>query len=792
MHTSKLTTFNQYLFLTILFLLPTLFLPLNSISIETLKIFLVLVSAVLLGGALVIQRIKKNNFFVTKNLLYVSVGTILLSGLLSSIFSNNFSISFIGRQINFSSFMSLVLLFALSYAIAQIFSTAQAKGKIFLTLQCAGMITILLQLCVIFLPFFPQLGFFVSHTINSIGNWFDLGLFSLFILLTSVLMLQYIPHSKFYKISGWIGFGLSLIMVALVNSMLIWIVGAIFSLIFVVLHAVRRNETTTIQSISYPALAVFVLSVLFLLIGGKAGVLLNSTFNFQYQEVRPTLTSTYSVVKDTFMHNPTLGVGVNRFETAWLKYRPAGINTSDYWDTDFKYGYSNILSIPVTQGIVGTLAWLFFLVMCLLYASKLMYNPHEQKSETFINKYALFGFLYFLVVLTVYTPSIVLIALFFMFFGLFLSSLNSMNLVAFKEVSLDKSPRISFVYILLLVLVLIGFIYAGYILVSQYSSRIIFERASQSFSATNDLNTAENEILKAQFIFNSDMYLKSLTQIGLLQINSIFQNSALSQDQAVEQFKVTLQKTVGYAQAAIAYDSQSYSNRLSLESIYKNLVSLEVPGSKDEALKTLDSIEELTPNNPSIHLERARILSASKEYDPAIDEISKALELKPNYVDAVFLLSQIQVEKGEIDQAVSSIQAALSVQKYNPNLQFQLGLLKYNQKKYGDAVISFENAVILSPYFGNAKYFLGLSYYQNKNVDAAVLQFKDLVQLYPDNQEVKTILNNLESGKNAFDGIKSPNDTPEARETLPVDDNTVSTTDTDKTTTEATSTKVAQ
>lgn len=771
MQTSKITVISQFVLLAAIFLLPVLFLPLNSFSLEPFKVFLILISGIVMSMVVLVQKIKANSFFVTKNLLCISVWAILISSLLSTLFSNNVLISLFGRQVNLSSFLSTILLFALSYAVASLFSDMKQKGRLFLTIHFSVLIVVALHLLNILVPFIPSLGFFVNNTINTVGKWYDLGLLSLFGLLSSVLVLQFLKHSKFYKILGWVGLAISAAMVILVNSILIWVLAGVFALAYIVLNALIQKDSDSQDQVSYPSLGILVLAIVFVLVGGKAGVFINQTFNFQFEEVRPTVSSTGAVIKGALGENPIFGVGVNRFETAWLEHRPTGVNGSNFWDTDFRYGYSNLLSIPVTHGILGSLAWLFFVVMSLVYALKLLFVRLEQRSDLFIHLYSVLGFVFLLIAMLVYVPSIVLIGLLFIFFGFFISNLNSTGLLKYKEITLDKSPKHSFAYVIVLVLLLIGLIYAGYIVVSQYSSRVIFDNASKIYTQTGDLIAAENQVLNAQFVYGSDVYIRSLTDIGLLKINALFQDTTLNQEQAVEQFRNTLQTTVGYANAAIEYDQQSYINRLALASIYKNLVPLQIPGSKEEALRVIDEIEPLTPNNPSLYLERARVYALNQEFDPASEQIQRALELKPNFVAAVFLLSQIQVEKGEIDQAIISIQSALGVQPLNPSLHFQLGLLKYNQQKYNEAIVSFENAVILSPFFGNAKYFLGLSYYLNGRAGDAITQFENLAEIYPGNTEVNFILDNLKAGNEPFDGVQPPlDDSPESRDTLPVDE----------------------
>lgn len=771
MHTSKIKTVSQNILLAIIALVPIIFLPPSVMTLESLKTFLYLITGVIFSLGIIIHKIKQDSFFVTKNIFVLSIFGVIFSALLSTILSNNIAISLFGRQISEYSFFGMFSLFALSYAVYSSFQDVSEKMKLALTLYISGVVVVVLHLLSIVVPFFPTFGFFVNNTVNTLGRWYDLGLFSLFIALSSILVLQFLSSSKKYRIIGWVGYIAGLLVMILTNSFFILALGVIFSLLYIVLNVTVRHEFDVKKKISYEALIILIISVIFILIGGKIGVLLDSAFGLQSSEVRPSVSATYMVSKDVIMHNPIAGVGLDRFDVAWLQYRPIESNLTQFWDTDFRFGFSTVLSTPITQGIVGILAWILFASMSVYFAFKLLFIKTTHSELIFINAYSVLGFLFSLIVLFVYVPSIVLFATLFVFLGLFASNLKDNGLISFKEVQISLSSRISFLYIFVLVLLIIGFVYIGYIHISQYASRVMFDNATSSYNKDGNLQVLESRVLNSQFVYNSDMYSRALTEIGLIRIGQIVQDSAITQEQAVSQFSSALRATIGYAQNAIAYDSQSYANRTSLMNVYKSLIPYGVADAKTEALSLADTTAQLTPNNPTLSLEKARIYTLSKEYDSAIQEIKNALELKSNYVDAVFLLSQIQVEKGEIDQAINSIQIATQVNSYNPQLRFQLGLLFYNKEKYNDAVIAFENAVKLSPSFANAKYFLGLSYYKNNRTGDAILVFENLATQAPESQEVKLILENLKAGKDPFNGIQPPLDNkPEQREELPLKD----------------------
>jgi tetratricopeptide (TPR) repeat protein len=491
-------------------------------------------------------------------------------------------------------------------------------------------------------------------------------------------------------------------------------------------------------------------------------------------EPRPSMQSTLEITKQVILHEPitrkVFGVGLDRFDTAWLLYRPYEVNLTSYWDIDFRFGFSTITSTFVTQGLFGILSWIFFIIVSLVLSIKLLFTSLKQKDEYFVSLYTVFGYIFFLATLLFYVATFITVMLFAVYLALLIARLSESGLLKYKKITLSKSPKLSFVYVLVLVIGLIGFVYVQYIHTSQYSSRYVYERAVNTYNVKGNFADLVLKTQKAKFIFDSDIYDRALTDISLIALQNILSNQALSQEQLTSQFSDTLRIAVQYAQNAVIYDNLSYVNRINLLKLYKNLIPLGVAQAKEESINVINETLKLTPNNPTLYLEQARVYALAKDYQSANSYIQKALEIKPNYVDAAFLLSQIQVEQGDINQAIESIKVALSIDPTNPTLDFQLGLLYYNQDKFNDAVVYFEKAIAFSPDFSNAKYFLGLSYYKNNRTSDAIAIFEGLHAQFADNSEVSTVLNNLKSGLDPFYGIQSPDSAPESRDELPVEE----------------------
>jgi tetratricopeptide (TPR) repeat protein len=137
----------------------------------------------------------------------------------------------------------------------------------------------------------------------------------------------------------------------------------------------------------------------------------------------------------------------------------------------------------------------------------------------------------------------------------------------------------------------------------------------------------------------------------------------------------------------------------------------------------------------------------------AEDLFKKAIELKSDYAPAHFQLAMVYYNKGNLDDAISKMEETKNLAPFDVGLAFQLGVAYYQKGDYQRAKEELERAILITPDYANALYFLGLTYDQLGEKGKAIEKFKKVSELNPDNEEVKKIISNLESGKKALEGI---------------------------------------
>ncbi|KKW28665.1 MAG: TPR domain protein, partial [Parcubacteria group bacterium GW2011_GWB1_52_7] len=148
--------------------------------------------------------------------------------------------------------------------------------------------------------------------------------------------------------------------------------------------------------------------------------------------------------------------------------------------------------------------------------------------------------------------------------------------------------------------------------------------------------------------------------------------------------------------------------------------------------------------------------------------LEKSIQLKPDYAQANYLLAQVLIRQGNLALAIQQVEAVRPLAPFDIGVAFQLGVLYYQANDFAKAEGEFMRAISINDSYSNARYFLGLLFDRKGEKTKAIGQFKHIETFNPDNQEVKRIIANLESGKAALAGISPPAPPPTERRAPPV------------------------
>lgn len=782
---TRLISWSRYVYLAgivlaLVMVIPTAWFPFQLAKLALFAVFaLVAVVLYVAGGG--------GREFMRSHGLYgaLAVAALPLAYFVSALFSADPSVAYLGFGVETDTVLFATLgflAFLLSFSFFKTLRTVRLLlTSVFWALVAAALfqwVAILFGTSVI--PFDT----FADRSVNLIGKWNDLGL--LVALLSVFLLVRAELSSMSILKKGIIGVSCAVLalLLGIINFSLAWALVLACCVVLALIKFIIQKTTSAedvalaqgtaggwIQRIPWFATAGALIAIMFLFFGSVFNTRLTSVFPVSSLEVRPSYSSTLTVINEArggSFERVLFGTGPNTFGRSWLLHKPAEVNQSVFWNLDFNVGFSTFFTALGTVGLLGILAWLvplFLVLAALVRAVRLSVLSREDKIvATTLGVSSIFLF----ATVLLYVPSQNIILLAFILAGATYGFLwrQGQSRIEHQE---ESSSRIGQIINALAMIVLLSVVLWSTVASSRRLMAQVFTQRGGSELAANDTDSALKDAARAQKYDRTGDVLRLIVDAGNIQLQHIAADKTLTMEVAQAKFTSVVQETVDAGKAAIAMNPADYRADISLGRVYDFLASLKIQGAYENARASYESAATKNPSNPAISLALARLEASQGHQQLTNDSLTKALTLKPNYTDAILLVVQLNVANNDIPNAIRAATAAAQTAPGVASIWFQLGLLYYAAGDTEDAIAPLEQAVKLVQDYANAKYFLGLSYYAQNRASDAVKQFQDLTKSNPDSAEVKLVLSNMVNGKKPFEGATPPADQPpQTRPTAPV------------------------
>ena len=646
-------------------LLPVFFLPFTNVLVENGKSFLIVVGLVVSMVAWAAARFSDGKIVLPKSKLLLAAGLVPLVTLISALFTGNKAVSFFGVMLDVGTFWFMLALFLVMLFSSVVFRDEDKVKKMVKVLIASTLALFVFQIFRLMSPSFFSLGILGNaRTGNLLGTWNSFALFAGFANLFALYMLELKELSKKHKIMSWVLLGLSTFFILAANSVLTWkLLGVFALLVFVYKIAVSPKNEDNKKVFPAISFSVVILCLLFFMSGKFIGGILPNALGTGHIEVTPSIRSTVDVAKGVFSQNAFLGTGPNRFSEAWAMHKPLDINQSQFWDTSFSNGAGLIPTFAITNGILGVLAWLVFLLGVLYVGGKsLLKNIKETKNtkETIF----LLSSLYLFSVIFFYSAGAVISVLAFATLGVFVG-LRSREEGRSMEFEFLNDPRKSFFSILVLVVLIIINLAVSFKFIEKFASVSYFGAAVNASSVEN----AELSMGRALLLHRNDLYYRTYAEVHVIKLNQLAEkDEALTEAEATD-MKFSFDEAVNGANRAIAYNDQNYLNYQLLAGIYSSVARLGVEGGYEKALEFYQKASELNPINPGIQLSIANIHYTLGELDKAREVLESTIQVAPGFLDAFITLSQVENQSGNKQKAIEYAQAASNLAPTNEALR---------------------------------------------------------------------------------------------------------------------------
>ncbi len=753
---------------------PLIIVPLLSVPFQFTKAAFVVLLGLLALVAYLAGVLKNGRFALPRSVLLGAAWLVPLAYAFAGALSESPALSFFGRALE----VDTVVFLAVMAALLSLGALAPRDGadvfRVLVALLGSAAVVGLFQVARVAVGSDAlSLGILRDLAANIFGKWNDLGIFFGLVAILSFVALDRISLNLPARIAfGSLG-ALALVLVALVNFPLVWIVLGLFMLGFVVAgfsrSLFRRGAGEGKRALPLVAGALLALSVVFLLGGESMRRALTDSLGITYLEARPSLQSTLEVGKSVFAEHPAFGLGPNTFLLAWARFKPDGVNATPFWSADFGSGVGHVPTAFATAGLVGGGAWVVFLGVFLASGFRAFVAGGGRGAPLRFLAFASFlGALYLWIFTVIYVPNAVLVALAFLLSGLFVAAVRADGGISDVVVDFDANPRLGFVASLLMTVLMLAAVATLYVVGMRYAGAVLEQRSSLSLTLAGDADAAERDALSAARLTKSANAYRLAAEAAVAKMNAIVAENPTPSEETRALFQRTLSAGLEYAKEAARRGGEFPESWTTLARVYHAVVPLRIQGAYESAKLSYEEALARSPKSPGILLALARLELANGSPDAAREYLNRALSLKADYTEAVFLLAQIDVAAGRVESAIASVEGALVLAPQNPVLWFGLGYLKYT-KRDASAVAALERAVALRDDYANAHYFLGLSYYRAGRTEDAIRALERVEELNPESADVKLILENLRSGRSPCAGAPS-SFLPENRTALPVAD----------------------
>lgn len=764
----SLETFGSWALIITIVAAVFVFIPSLSIPFTTTKSYVLAAGALISLALYILARLSRGNVILPPLALVGALWLPVVAYALSAAFSGiSFANAFWGTVLETDT-LGFMLVAAVLGTLASLMLRRPEHYRSFLTVGAwAFGILVALQLLVVivgqFAPNTVSPSFSIVGSVNDLAFLLGLGVVAILVTLREVELSERARRSL-----SIIGIG-AVILLAIANVSLIWILLALVSLGFFVESVMRRrgqgvdadlDDVEVVEegptagdegnrSLVLP-LVVLALSLFFIL-GGTLGGALANALHVNEINVRPSWQSTFSVASKAISSAPIFGTGPRTFGEQWLKYRDTSLNSTVFWNIDFSSGIGFIPTSFVTTGIVGIIAWVAFLALFIFFGVRMLIlrAPREPFSR-FVAMLSFLASLYLFTIAIFDLPSSIVLALAFVFAGIFISTMRFSAQGSQWGIIFARSPRIGFVIVFSLTILLLASVVAAYSLVGRYVAAVELTSAGAAISA-GDLARAERATQNSVSFAPSAAAYQLEASIARARLNEVAASTTMPAAAAQKAFQDALSTGINAALTATSLAPGDYQNWLALGSLYAQAVPLNVSGAYDSAKTAYDKAKALNPTNPQIPYILAQLDIANKDTKAAQEDLKEAITLKQDYTAAIFLLSQLEVQDGNVKDALNSALAAAYFQPNDPNILFQVGILYAAQNDFKNAAAALSAAVDANPQFANARYFLAAVFEKLGDSQSALSEMQAIANMSEENAKaVAAQLADLTAGKNPF------------------------------------------
>ena len=746
------------------------FIPGGTVSLVGTKVTLLFIGALLAFIAFVVGRLVTGSITLPPLALFGAMWLPALAYLLSTLFSGTNPVhAFFGLEFEVDTFGFVLLLSLLGSLAALILRKTEDYKKFFAGVGIGiGLVLLVQVLFIVLAAVSPGL---VSPADNVVGAFADIGMLSVLGIALALVSMRFFSFSKRIQILLWIGIAVALLIIGLINSVAnAVIVGLVALALFIEgmmhrrkeagedalqgvsnLHAEEGIPSSGVQGMLAGPLVVLVVSVFFLVGGSVVGNTLAGLTGINVLDVRPSWSSTFDIGGHTYASSPLFGSGPGTFSEQWLMFHARDINDTIFWNVDFTSGIGYIPTSFVTTGAVGVLAWLVLLAL-LIYAGvrSFLYGLPEDRYARYASLIAFTGAVVTFLLAFLSNPGPVVLVLAFLLLGVFVSTLRYRKDKTELGILFSRSPRLGFVLVFVLTLLLLASVVSSYTIVERYAANATYGEAFRALQ-TGNLEGAKTQIARSLSFAETDRTYRLAASISVEEMRRIASDSTLDPSVAQDQFQRALSTAIAAGLEATRIAPNDYENWIVLGNVYQSVASLQIEGAYESAKDAYFNAQERNPQSPVVPFIMAQLELGEGNTAETEEQLLAAISLKRDYIPAILLLSQLKVQQGQAREALEAAEAAAFLAPNDASVLLSVGLLRLGVGDTAGAVTALSRSIEINPQYANARFFLAAIHANQGRNAEALEQLRTIAALSEANAEaVAADIAALEGGQNPF------------------------------------------
>jgi len=663
-------SFFHYLPMILAFLMPVFFLSTTSEFFEFNKLALLTASTILLLLAWTYRIVETKKIGVTKSIVDFPMFLLLLSIVLSTVFSINKTVSIFGSQGRwFPSLFGVVILYAFYYLVSGNIKDKKYIKSALMAFVGGTTLSTFVAILSYFRIFIGSAAYFRISNFTLTGSVTSAMVLAALAVVVALAMMMY-EDSIQKKALLLVSVVINYFLVVLVSILPAWaVLGAgVLGIIFFISYKKIMENTVFLTMVAGTIAAI----TLVVFLPTTRELIINSDYP---KELVLPVQESWIVSSETVQDYPTLATGPSSFGLNFPRYRPLSLNTGDLWNVRFDKPFNELFNTLATIGLVGLLAGFYFtykLVQVVL--ASLRTRDEDGLSKILGIAVGALLVTYLFTYATLLNVFVLILLVAFMVGNLGLNksavaekfAVGLASIAPVTTIGEEGAIKKEYLHFIFALPILAATIYVGYVYYKVYLAEYYIRTSIVAAQRNEGARTFEFQTKAINMNPRRDTYHNAYAQTNLALANSIASKESLT-----DQDRQTIQQLIAQAirnsrlstEVLNPLNVDSWTTRAS---IYRAIIPI-AQNASQWSIASYNTAIQLSPTDPRLRLDLGGIYYSRGDYLTAANFYRQSILLKQDYANAHFNFAQALLKLEDYTNARRALEITKTLVDVNSN-----------------------------------------------------------------------------------------------------------------------------